>query len=64
MHLFGKDGHGGRWELLISAQLQVSIEADGESAIVTVFVKSDSEQQCLLSMNVLPALDLTISCIS
>ena len=58
--LFGKDGRGGGRELIITAQLQLTIEADGESTNVTVFVQPDSEQQCLLGMNVLPALGLSI----
>ena len=37
------------------------MEADGESAYVTVFVQPDSEQQCLLGTNVLPALGLRIN---
>ena len=60
-HLFGKDGAGGGRELTITAQLQVKVEADGESAYVLVFVQPFSEQECLLGMNVLPALGLVIT---
>ena len=59
--LFGKDGKGGGRELTITAQLQVKVEADGESVCVPVFVQPQSEQDCLLGMNVLPALGLAIT---
>ena len=62
--LFGKGGHGGGHgggrDLVITAQLQLIIEADGESTNVIVFVQPDSKQQCLLGMNVWPALGLSI----
>lgn len=60
MRLFGKDGRSGGRELTITAQLGITIEADGESTVVPVFVQPGSEQQCLLGMNVLPALGLTM----
>ena len=60
VRLFGKDGRGGGRELVITAQLQIPIEADGESTVVPVFVQPESAQQCLLGMNVLPALGLTM----
>ena len=47
--------------MTITAQLQVKVEADGESACVPVFVQPFSEQECLLGMNVLPALGLVIT---
>ena len=59
--LFGKDGKGGGRELTITAQLQVKVEVDGESVCVPVFVQPQSEQDCLLGMNVLPALGLAIT---
>ena len=60
VRLFGKDGRGGGRELVITAQLQISIEADGESTVVPVFVQPESEQHCLLGMNVLLSLGLSI----
>ena len=60
VRLFGKDGRGGGRELVITAQLQIPIKADGESTVVPVFVQPESAQQCLLGMNVLPALGLTM----
>ena len=59
--LFGKDGESGGRELTITAQVQVEIEADGECVCVPVFVQPQSEQCCLLGMNVLPALGLDIT---
>ena len=38
----------------------MTIEADGESVCVSVFVQPESEQNCLLGMNVLPDLGLTV----
>ena len=58
--LFGKDGEGGGCELVITAQVPVTVEADGESTWIPVFVQPDSKQQCLLGMNALPALGLTM----
>ena len=60
VRLFGKDGRSGGQELVVTAQLQTTVEADGKSTVVPVFVQPESEQQCLLGMNVLPALGLTI----
>ena len=59
--LYGKDGAGGGRELVITAQMKANIEADSECACVTVFVQPDSEQKCLLGMNVLPDLGLKIT---
>jgi len=59
--LFGKDGAGSGRELVITAQLQANVEADGKTACVTVFVQQNSEQKCLLGMNVLPDLGLSIT---
>jgi hypothetical protein len=33
--LFGKDGAGGGWELIITAQTNLVFEADGESACIS-----------------------------
>ena len=59
--LFGKDGEGGGKELTITAQIEVDIEADGECVRVPVFVQPQSGQECLLGMNVIPALGLVIT---
>ena len=57
--LFGKDGQNGGRELVITAQLNVTLEADGRSVSVPVFVQRDSEQQCLLGTNAAPLLGLS-----
>ena len=51
---FGKDVARGGCELLITAQLNITIEADGESACIPAFVQPGSKQKCLLGMNALP----------
>ena len=48
VRLFGKDGAGGGRELVITAQFNTTVEADGESVSVPVFVQPDSRQPCLL----------------
>ena len=57
--LFGKDGQNGGRELVITAQLNVTLEADGRSVSAPVFVQPDSEQPCLLGMNAAPLLGLS-----
>ena len=56
LKLYGKDG---KRELTITAQTTLTIEADGKSARIPVFVQPDSEQACLLGMNAAPALGLS-----
>ncbi len=53
VRLLGKDGRGGGQELIITAQVRLTMEADGECTTVPVFIQP---QQCLLGMNALPAL--------
>ena len=48
------------WSLLLSYKLTLAT-ADGETTSVTVFVQPDSDQKCLLGMNVLPDLGLSIT---
>ena len=61
VRLFGKDGKGGGRELIITAELKVTLKADGESVTVTVFVQPNSEQKCLLGMNAIPLLGISMS---
>ena len=56
LKLYGKDGKS---ELVITAQTKLTIEADGKSACVPVFIQPDSEQPCLLGMNAAPSLGLS-----
>ena len=46
-------------ELVINAQMKLTIEADGKSACVSVIIQPDSEQPCLLGMNAAPPLGLS-----
>lgn len=54
--LYGKDGQSGKGELNITAQVTLSVAADGKTVNVPVFVQSDSQQSCLLGMNAIPKL--------
>ena len=56
-HFYGKGGE----ELAISAMTTLTIEADGARVTVPVFVQPDSSQACLIGMNVLSSLGVTIS---
>ena len=60
VRLYGKDGPGGGRELTIVAQLRLSFTLDGESSNVLVFVQPDSELSCLLGMNAIPALGMSV----
>ena len=60
VQLHGKDGPGGGRQLTITAQLQLTFTVDGESVNVLVFVQPDSEQPCLLGMNAIPSLGITV----
>ncbi len=57
--LFGKDGKKGGKALNITAQTTLTLQADGKTTSVPVFVQPESEQPCLLGMNAAPALGLT-----
>ena len=56
--LYGKDCGGERQELDITAEVSLKIEADAKAVTAPVFVQPDSEQPCLLGMNIAPALGL------
>ena len=60
VRLYGKDGPGGGRQLTITAQLQLTFTVDDESVNVLVFVQPDSEQPCLLGMNAIPSLGITV----
>ena len=57
--LCGKDGQGGGCELLLTAQVDILLQADGKSSVVPVFVQPESAQECLLGMNAAPLFGLT-----
>ncbi len=52
-------GKGGE-QLVITAQTKLTVEADGRSAIVPVFLQPDSSQACLLVSNVLMHLGVKV----
>ena len=52
-------GKGGE-QLVITAQTKLTIEADGGSAVVPVFIQPDSSQTCLIGSNVLSHLGVKI----
>lgn len=56
--VYGKDGKKGGHELVCTAQLEVTIQADGKRACVPVIVQPDSEQACLLGTNATSLLGL------
>ena len=45
---------------MITAELQVTLEADCKSTCVSVFVQPNSEQKCLLGMNAIPSLGISV----
>ena len=51
LQLYGKGGKDDKNELHISAETQLTIEADGHKVNTTVFVQPDSEQSLLLGTN-------------
>ena len=53
--LFGQGGKGGD-ELAITAEVPFHFALDGYSSYAPVIVKPDSDNQCLLGMNVIPSL--------
>jgi len=58
--LYGKDGKNGGRALYITAQVQFTVSLRSRSVTVPVFVQPDSEQVCLLGMNVLPLLGIEV----
>ena len=56
--LYGKDCEGEKRELDITAEVSLKIEAEGKAVTAPVFVQPESEQPCLLGMNIAPALGL------
>ena len=56
--VYGKDGKKSGHELVCTAQLEVTIQADGQTAHVPVIVQPDSEQACLLGTNATSLLGL------
>ena len=56
--VYGKDGWKGGHELVCTAQLEVTVQANGKTACVPVIVQPDSEQACLLGTDATSLLGL------
>ena len=56
--LYGKDCDNDRNELNITSEVTLTLEVDGRSVKAPVFVQPNSEQPCLLGMNIAPELGL------
>ena len=60
VRLYGKDGKKGGNELLITAQAPLMLSLDDRSVSVPVFVQPDSDQACLLGINAIPGLEISV----
>ena len=56
--LYGKEGTKGN-PLDITAQVMLSFSCDGRKVTVPTFIQLESEQPCLIGMNVIPFLGIT-----
>ena len=57
--LYGKEGTKGK-PLDITAQVMLTFSCDGRKVTVPTFIQPESEQHCLIGMNVIPFLGITI----
>ena len=57
--LYGKEGTKGK-PLNITAQVTLTYSCEGRSVTVPTFIQFDSKQKCLIGMNVIPFLDITV----
>ena len=57
--LYGKEGTKGK-PLDITAQVSLTFSCDGRRVTVPTFIQPESEQKCLIGMNVIPFLGITI----
>ena len=60
VRLYGKDGRSKNQPLNITDEVVLKVAADGKTTSVPMFVQPDSEQPCLLGMNVIPTLGIKI----
>ena len=60
VRLYGKVGPKGGKELTITAQISLTFTSGNKSVSVPVFVQPDSEQVCLLGVNVISALGFKV----
>ena len=59
MPLYGKEGTKGK-PLDITAQVMLTFSCDGRKVTVPTFIQPESEQHCLIGMNVIPFLGITV----
>ena len=59
-HLYGKGGEKGGKQLCITAQVSFNASLGSKYVIVPMFVQPNSEQACLLGMNVIPLLGIQV----
>ena len=57
--LYGKEGTKGK-PLDITAQVPLTFACDGRKVTVPTFIQPESEQKCLIGMNVIPFLGITV----
>jgi len=60
VRLYGKDGNKGGKELVITAQVPLTLSLGDKAVSVPVFVQPDSVQTCLLGINAIPLLGISI----
>jgi hypothetical protein len=60
VRLYGKDGKKGGKELSITAQLPLALSLGDKTVTVPVFVQPDSDQGCLLGINAIPQLGISV----
>ena len=58
VRLYGKDGPKGGPELLVTAETNLTLMADGKTVLIPVFIQPGSSQACLLGMNAAQPLGL------
>ena len=58
--LYEKSGKEGNRELLTKAEVSLMFSKDGHSVVVATFVQPDSDQDCLLGVNALPLLGISV----
>ena len=57
--LYGKEGTKGK-PLDITAQVELTFSCDGRKVTVPTFIQPESKQHCLIGMNVIPFLGITV----
>ena len=60
VRLYGKDGEKGGKELLITAQVPLLLSLGDKSVSVPAFVQPDSDQACLLGINAIPLIGISV----